>query len=171
MQNDENTPEVELEENETYEMADESVEETEEVAEVETEEQSKEVDWKSEALKWQAIAKRKAKQVAKPVAKTTETINNTLSREEAILIAKGMDDESISQLQSIAKGKAISLLDAEKDPLFVAYYDKRQAELKAERARLGVSKGSGQKQNKPDFTAVGLSEEEHKRLWKEATNQ
>ena len=65
MQNDEYTPDVELDENETT---------TEEVTEVtETTPDTEQVDWKAEALKWQAIAKRKSQQVAK--TETQKPIN------------------------------------------------------------------------------------------------
>lgn len=167
MQNDEYTPELEQDENEIQE-----VEETVYTEESTDDQNTDSVDWKSEALKWQAIAKRKAKQVsAKPEQKTLETNinNNYLTREEGILIAKGMDDELITQLKAIAKGKNISLLEAEKDTLFQALFDKVQKERKSEQAKLGASKGSSFKQEKPSFTP-GLTREEHLALWKETQN-
>lgn len=161
MQNDEITPEVELDENQINEVE----ETTEEEVETTTQE-ADEVDWKAEALKWQAIAKRKAKQhIAQPVPKQTLQ-ENYLTREEGILIAKGMDDENLSQLKVIAKGKGISLLEAEKDPLFVSYFEKSQKEKKSEQAKLGASKGSSYKETKPEFKS-GLTREEHMALWKE----
>ena len=77
-----------------------------------------------------------------------------------------MDDENISQLKAIAKGKNISLLEAEKDPLFVSYFEKVQKEKKSEQAKLGASKGSTYKESKPEFKS-GLTREEHMALWKE----
>lgn len=168
MQNDEITPEVELDENKINE-----VEETDEVEstnqETETESDSDDVDWKAEALKYRAILNRKKKQtiqkVTQPVQKQTLQ-ENYLTREEGILIAKGMDEENLSQLKAIAKGKNISLLEAEKDPLFVSYFEKVQKEKKSEQAKLGASKGSTYKETKPAFTP-GLTREEHEKLWRE----
>lgn len=161
MQNDEYTPEVELDENQIN--MEETVEET-----VDTEDQeADEVDWKAEALKYKAIAMRKAKQASvKPEPKQTTLETIPLTRDEVILIAKGHDDETLNQLKVIAKGKSISLLEAEKDPLFVTYFDKIQKEKKAEQAKLGTSKGSNYRETKPSFRA-GLTREEHMALWKE----
>lgn len=160
MQNDEITPEVELDENQINE-----VEETTENEVESTNHEADEVDWKAEALKYKAILARKTKQVAQPVQKQTLQ-ENYLTREEGILIAKGMDEESLTQLKAIAKGKGLSLLNAEKDPLFVSYFEKAQKDKKSEQAKLGASKGSTYKESKPEFKS-GLTREEHMALWKE----
>lgn len=102
--------------------------------------------------------------------KAQPNLTNTLSREEAVLIAQGYDLETLNQIQVIAKGKGVSLLEAEKDPLFVSYKEKKDAEAKAEKAKLGASKGSGQKETKPGFNSFE-SLEDHKKLWKENFNQ
>ena len=161
MQNDEITPEVELDENEINDI------DTTTENEVVSDHEADEVDWKAEALKYKAILARKTKQVTTKVIVPTQTLQeNYLTREEGILIAKGMDDENISQLKAIAKGKDISLLEAEKDPLFVSYFEKVQKEKKSEQAKLGASKGSTYKETKPEFKS-GLTREEHMALWKE----
>lgn len=162
MQNDEYTPDVEQDENQN----DTTVEDTTEEEVETTPEASNEVDWKAEALKWQAIAKRKAKQVAPQTEQKQNLTNQYLTREEGILIAKGIDEESLNQLKSIAKGKEISLLEAEKDPLFLTYFDKVQKDKRAEQAKLGTSKGSAFKETKETFKP-GLTREEHMALWKE----
>ena len=91
MQNDEYTPELEQDENKTQEVVESEVEETEEET---TKPEGEDTDWKAEALKWKAIASRKAKQATKPEEKK-QIINNSLSREEAILIAEGMKEEEV----------------------------------------------------------------------------
>lgn len=102
--------------------------------------------------------------------KADSNLTNTLSREEAVLIAQGYDLETLNQIQVIAKGKGVSLLEAEKDPLFVSYKEKKEAEAKAEKAKLGASKGSGQKEAKVGFNSFE-SLEDHKKIWKEKFNQ
>lgn len=96
---------------------------------------------------------------------------NSLSREEALLIAKGYDEEALEQLGKIAKITEANLLDAVKDPLFIAWQTKREADQKAEQARLGASKGSAVSSGKVSFTTPNISAEEHKRLWKEAMSK
>ena len=102
--------------------------------------------------------------------KAQPNLNNILSREEAVLIARGYDDESLNQIQVIAKGKGISMLEAEKDALFVSYKEKKESEAKAEKAKLGASKGSGQKESKPGFKNFETLSD-HKKLWEEANNK
>jgi len=122
-----------------------------------------EVDWKAEALKYKAILARKAKpkQEVKPAQKSV----SGLSREEAILFAKGYEEKDIDYLNLIAKGKGVSLAEAQKDELFMAYQEKAQIEKKSAQAKLRASNSSGY--SKPTETfAVGMSEADHKALWK-----
>jgi len=158
MQNDEYTPDVELDENETT---------TEEVTEVtETTPDTEQVDWKAEALKWQAIAKRKSQQVAK--TETQKPINTPPElSDELKLIARGLTDEEIEQAKVISKGKSISLIEAIKDPLFVIYQGDLKEKQRKEDAKLGASKGS---KDTPDKTITGIesgsSREQHMEAFK-----
>jgi mRNA degradation ribonuclease J1/J2 len=121
---------------------------------------------KFKAMQKKAIAYDASKKAPQPI-----TNSNSLSREEAILIAKGMEDEDLAQLNKIAKGADISLSEAQKDPLFVAYLEKREQEKKSEKARLGASKSANFENKAPDFDKPGLSEEEHKNLWKKSVGK
>jgi len=89
--------------------------------------------------------------------------SNYLTRDEAVLIAKGYDDALIGQLKKIAKANNVSLSEAEKDDLFVAYKEKIDKEQRAEKARLASSKGSGSQSHKG---VSDMSSEEHKDFWK-----
>lgn len=142
----------------------------------ETTDLASELEKKNKILSQVLARAKRAEEEVKKFKSLNETkaqpkINNTLSREEAILIAEGMKVEDLDQLQVIAKGKGIGLLEAKSDPLFASYYESVTKQRKSEAAKLGASKGSGQVQSKPNISAPGLSEEEHKRLWKELTNQ
>lgn len=118
--------------------------------------------------KFKAMQRKAIAYDASKKAPQKETItNNTLSREEAILIAKGRSEEDLDLLHTIAKGKGISLLEAEKNPLFTAYEEKKAEEEKKEKARLGASKGSNSAKSSVGFSTPGLSPEDHKKLWKE----
>jgi len=124
-------------------------------------------DWKAEALKYKAIAERKEKQIEK---QKTNKPNNELTREEIILLAKGVDDSDITYLKKLqagdkVMGNEISLSEAMLDPLFVAYKEQREAKAKAEKAQLGAS-GSGAVHQSNKFDQE-LSKEDHKKLWEE----
>jgi hypothetical protein len=169
MQNDEYTPDVELDENEINEEELEAEEALEEEA---TPEDNASKDWEAEAKKWKAIAIRKAKAQAKapeqPVKKTLKvnTPNESVSREEVALMTQGMELEDIDQLKLIATAKKISLLEAKDEPLFSAYYENVTKQRKAEKARLGASKGSQYASNeKNTVIKPNMTKEEHQQAW------
>lgn len=114
------------------------------------------------AKKAEEALKAKPKQVVQP--KTNTNINNAsesyLTREEAILIAKGEDETSLTKLKAIAKGSGVSLLDAQKDEMFIAWKERQEKESKTNKAKLGASKGSGSQ--KPEKTVSEMTSEEHK---------
>lgn len=155
-------------ENEELEVQPEEGQETtqtEQEAATQGEEKTNEPDWKAEALKYKAIAERKDKQL-----KTNKPNNNELTREEVILIAKGIEDSDISYLKKLqagekAMGKEISLSEAMSDPLFVAYKEQKEAKARAEKAQLGAS-SSGAVHQDNQFKS-NLPRDEHKKLWEE----
>jgi hypothetical protein len=113
---------------------------------------------------------KKAEDKAKTLKTETkdENINNNnqpvgLTREEAILIAKGTDERIINEAAIIAKAKGINILEAVKDPLIEAYADKLAQEEKKRRAQLGASGGAGSSSNDDLTQRVGMSREEHKK--------
>lgn len=161
MLNDEFTPEVEQEDNKIdIDLSEDGNEETPSPTE-------EKVDWEAKAKALQAIIERhkrkqsEAKEV-KPQS-VPQTINNQFP-EELKLIAKGLSDEDIEQAKVIAKGKGISLQDAIKDPLFEAHQKVEREKARREEARLGASKGSGQSEK--ETFRPGMTDEEHKELWK-----
>ena len=64
-----------------------------------------------------------------------------------------------------------SLLDTVSDPLFIALKESKEADAKSAKAKLGVSRGSGTVKTEKSFDTPGLSEEEHKELWKNRQNK
>lgn len=157
----------------------EEVENTEEVEEVdgadatETEDEPKytesEMKLYARAKKAEAEARAlkaqlKTKAPAKEESKTINNNSDSISREEVILIAQGMDEEDINRLKRLAGNG--SLLKAKEDEMFVAYYEKKQTEIKKKKAALGASKGSGAtKSEEVDFNRP-MTDEEHKEAWK-----
>ena len=82
-----------------------------------------------------------------------------------ILKSQGMSDELLDKLKKVAAVSSKSLIDAQKDEVFIAMKDKAEAEEKSQKASLPASKGSGQAKVKKDTTSPNLSPEEHKELW------
>lgn len=103
----------------------------------------------------------------KPVEAPQPT-NDSLSREEAILIAQGMDEQDLDELKDIAKAKGLPLLKAKDTPIFQAYLDAREAEKKKEKARLSTSKGS---QVTEQVDIASLDPDAHKALVKEVMSK
>jgi glycerol-3-phosphate O-acyltransferase len=166
MQNDENT--FDLEE----ELQDEeSVEETEAEGSEEAEEQPDLSDElaqaKAEAAKWRRLAEKKAKspQVSKEQSKEATP---TLSRDEAILFAKGLDEEAVEKAKKIAALEGIRASEAVDNELFIAWQDKRAKEKKQSEAALGASKTSAPRKAQKDFTSSDLTEDEHRKLFEQA---
>jgi hypothetical protein len=134
---------------------------TEESAETEGE-QSK--DWESEAKKWKAIAERRDRRAKE----TPAAQSSAQSVEETVLKTLGMDDDSLTYLKKVAAVNGLSLAEAQRDQLFVTYKQVKEQELKAKEASVGASKGSGQRSKTVAFSTPGLSEDQHKALWKKS---
>lgn len=101
-------------------------------------------DWKAEALKFKAIAERKDKKLQTQSQQETVQSNQTNEpsgefREELIMIAQGRSREEVDTLKVIAKGKGISLAEAEKDPMFANVTGATKAAETKQRAQLGAS--------------------------------
>jgi hypothetical protein len=103
----------------------------------------------------------KAKE-AKPDIKIN---SDSLSREEAILIAQGMEADDLDELKAVAEAKGLSLLKAKETPLFQGYLEKIETERKKEKAKLSASKGSQTTQAEKSVSE--MTPEEHKEFFKE----
>lgn len=78
-----------------------------------------------------------------------------LTREEAILFAKGMNEEDIELASKIAKVNGVSLTKAIEDDYFQAKFQAKQQEIRSKGAQLGASTGGG-------FSIqTNLSDEDH----------
>lgn len=122
-------------------------------------------------LKRKAIAydHAKSKQETKPEVKkviTNNNNNNSVSIEETVLKAQGLEEDEIDMLKKVSAISGVSLIDAQKDTVFKLWKEKQDAELKSKRASMGTSKGSSAKTQK-GFNTPGLSEAEFKEMWKQ----
>lgn len=171
----------EYDENDEFQVAEEEQPEVLEISQEEVSEApAEDTDaWKARALKAEAILKRQKQKAEKAVEtkeadtpKTDVTQTNQseyLTRDEAILIAQGVDEEALAQLQAIAKGKGISLIEAKADPLFEAYQKEKREEKRKADAKLGASNSSGRTPKGKPISE--MTREEHEAYWREKNGQ
>jgi hypothetical protein len=100
-------------------------------------------------------------------APTQQPSSEPQNVEETVLKANGMSDELLRQLKDIAKIRGVSLLDAQKDTLFVAVKNEYDAKEKSKAANVGSSRGSGSPAPKATLATPRLSQADHKALFKE----
>lgn len=97
-------------------------------------------------------------------APSTDTVD------ERILKAQKIPDDEIAYLKKIAKVNETSMIEAMNDPLYEGYKAKKESEEKAQKARLGASRGSGTAKKSKDFNTPGLTPEEHRAMFRDRTN-
>jgi hypothetical protein len=103
--------------------------------------------------------------VQAPVINQNQNAPTDEQVEVKILKALGRSDDEITYLKKLAKVNEISLLDAQSDELFISFQKKREDEGKAQKAKLGASRGSGQVKKEVQISSPGLTKEQHKALW------
>lgn len=89
-----------------------------------------------------------------------------LTREEAIVIAKGYSEEELEHAKKVASLEEISLTKAIEHDLFKDWKTKRDKATKDAEAQLPASKG-GRATKKKSFDTPNLSDEEHEELFRE----
>lgn len=83
----------------------------------------------------------------------------------AKLYAKGLEDDQIEYLQKIAAVEGKTLDEASKTDLYTTWNSQRDQRIRDEKAQLPASKG-GKVVAKKDFNTPGISDEDHKALFK-----
>jgi hypothetical protein len=111
--------------------------------------------------------KKPASVTAAPAPKKAET-STGLSRDETILYAKGFEEDEVEYAQKVATLQGVKATEAIKDPLFTTWKSNKDADLKKQQAQLGTSKGA-KTTIKKSFDTPGLSDEDHKAMFKEMT--
>lgn len=160
-------------ENETQETIETPIEETQETIDT-TEEESGDIPTVEdyEKLKKEAETlraqkehwKKKATTVVEPLKKETNETQTGLTREEAILYAKGYTDEEVTLATKLAKINDTTPLKAIEDDFFKARVDARLKQEKSEKASLSPSSGAGRYKNEKPMGE--MSKEEHEAYYK-----
>jgi hypothetical protein len=148
------------------------IEEVESTDETEQQEETQEVQEKtySESQFKQVLARAKKAEEALKKNKPNVLTNNVPSDaliEEKILLSQGMTEELVTELKALSKVRGTSLFATQSDPIFLAIKESKEAESKAQKSKLGASKGSSTAKKEKTISSQGLSDEEHKALWRE----
>ena len=107
--------------------------------------------------------KKKATQ-STPLEKTDlKTNNEYLTRDEAVLLAQGYDENDLARLNILAKAEGKKLSEVKDDEMFVAWKEKKDEKIRSEKAQLGSSRSSTSRTSKP---VSEMTEDEHKAYWK-----
>ena len=160
-----NDDDKDIEENlkNTEEETEETSEETEEEPDVDAL-QEKNKNLFARAKK--AETELKKLKTAKKDGSSTEEAEDTpyLTKDEAVLIAKGMELEEMDKLKVIQKGMGGTLKEAYDSDLYQSHIKQKEAEDKRKKAQLGTSGKSGTEDE--GFNKPNMTEEEHRALWK-----
>lgn len=134
MQNDENTPDLELDENQNQE------EETQD----ESSDQEQETDWKAEALKQKAINKRISEKFNKPEVKSEPKGEVSVSQKDIYALAQSnVHIDDYDDVVDYAKFKNISVQEALKtDVIKTTLATKSEFRKTAEVSNTGATRGS-----------------------------
>jgi len=87
-----------------------------------------------------------------------------LSREEAILYAKGFSDDEIAYAKKVSQLNETTPLNATNDPLFKSWKENKDKEIKIKAATMDPTNRGKKIEPKKNVGDTGLSREEHKRL-------
>lgn len=107
---------------------------------------------------------------AQPAQPTQNTTNNTLTADDVevkILKAQGLKDDEIAMMKKIAALNGTTIIEAQSDELYQSFKAKKDSEEKADKARLGASKGSSSQKKEKSISSPHLSDEDHKELWRQ----
>lgn len=129
-------------------------------------------DWKSEALKYKAIAERKDKKLQEQPkeAEIKETNPDTggLTRDETIFIAQGGTEEELDVLNKI-KGDG-TLKEAQETDLYKSYKAEQDRKRESESAQLGASGSSPTGSEKKGKSPGQMTDDEHQKFFREKMN-
>lgn len=140
----------------------------EELSDVETELAQARAEAKkatAEAAKFRRLFEKSKK--TSPQVSTINKSPDTTTIEETVLKAQGLDAELLKELKAVASVRKIGLIEAQNDPVFQAIKSEKEKAERAEKARLGASKGSKTTTERKTISSSGLTDEEHKALFYE----
>lgn len=166
-----------MEENNQVTSEENTTQENTEVTNEESQEEISVEDKRDEVAKLNAIIERKTKKVkelnSESETKTQKESNlqdkpTSVSMEDVFVVSSNqLSSEEYNYAQKVAELNETTLQEAVKDDLFKSWREKQKEETKKQQAEMGASKGSKGMKEKKSFDSKGLSQEEHKALFKE----
>ena len=161
------------------EVEETTTETTEEETTVESEQENAEPDYKLELEREkkkayeleQRLKKEKAKSKDRSDLSTPDVPVNENAIQEQVLKAQGMSDELLNVLKTISEEKGTDLISSQTDDYFLYRQEKMKQEAMDKEAALGASSGSGAGKPRKSFATPGLSEDEHKAMFKKVAGR
>lgn len=118
----------------------------------------------------EAKLKSMSSQTTQSEPKPNQPINNPVMTAEdvevRILKTQKVSDDEIAYLKKIAAINGCSVIEAMEDEVYLNFKEKKEASEKSEKARLGVSRGSSSVRKEKEISQPGLTDADHKELWK-----
>lgn len=177
MEENKNDSELELDESEegTEEVPAEQEGNDDPYADLSHEEAIKRLRKAEKAIMKSKQAPRVETKPTEPSAQSTSTQLPTpsgVTREEALLYSRGYSLEEVEKARVFAQaeGEKNLLLAVELDT-FKAWRETTLKKAEEEKARLGASRGALKTKPKRDFKTPGLTDEEHRNLWRQRTGK
>lgn len=117
--------------------------------------------------------KRKQEELAKtlnpePEVKEETPKSDSLSREDAILYAKGYTEDEVAYANKVAQLEGVTATEAIDNDLFKSWKSKQDVDTANSAAQLGASTASAP--HKTETFRPGMTKDEHKELWRRAQN-
>lgn len=104
-----------------------------------------------------------------PEVKEEAPKSDSLSREDAILYAKGFSEEEVAYANKVAQLEGVNAIEASENALFTSWKAKRDEDTANNAAQLGASTASAP--HKVETFKPNMTAEEHKALWKQQTQR
>lgn len=120
--------------------------------------------WNDKSKSWEKP--RTSPKPAEAAQESKPAAPDSLSRDEAIVIAKGYSEEELEQAKKVAALEGCKVTEALDKDLFKDWKKRRDDAAKQQQAQLPALRGSKVTQKK-SFSTPGLSDEDHKALFNE----
>lgn len=92
-------------------------------------------------------------------------VAGSLTREEVVLLSSGVSEAELNQAAKIAAIEGISVTEATKSDLFIAWKDSENKKAQIMKAQMAASSGATNGSARKDFNSKDLSRDEHKALF------
>lgn len=121
---------------------------------------------KTLAIQKSQLSKKIGTKKLEPVETNKPNTNDSISRDEVVLLAQGVKPEVLEEAKLISVAKGISIPEAMEYPTVKAFSNELKQKEKSDKAQLGASSGGSSKSSNIPETYEG-KEDEHKKLFEQ----